>query len=123
MIGIASGFATIGFRLAIKYLELFSYGENGASFTETVSKLPWHIVLFIPIIGGLIVGLILNFFTKDGRARSVSQVIEGAALYDGRVEGKAGLASIFASFKLSKNKILNLIGGIYTTVLEVFQNF
>ena len=97
MIGIASGFATIGFRLAIKYLELFSYGENGASFTETVSKLPWHIVLFIPIIGGLIVGLILNFFTKDGRARSVSQVIEGAALYDGRVEGKAGLASIFAS--------------------------
>ena len=38
MIGIASGFATIGFRLAIKYLELFSYGENGASFTETVQN-------------------------------------------------------------------------------------
>ena len=28
------------------------------------------------------------------------------------------LAAIFASFKLSKNKILNLIGGIYTTVFR-----
>ena len=38
-----------------------------------------------------------NIFTKDGRARSVGHVIEGAALYEGRVEGKAGLASSFAS--------------------------
>ena len=28
------------------------------------------------------------------------------------------LAAIFASFKLSKNKILNLIGGFYTTVFR-----
>jgi len=33
------------------------------------------------------------------------------------------LAAIFASFKLSKNKILNLIGSFYTTFLEVFLNF
>jgi len=33
------------------------------------------------------------------------------------------LAAVFASFKLSKNKVLNLIGSFYTTVLEVYLNF
>ena len=31
------------------------------------------------------------------------------------------LASIFATFKLSKNKLLNLIGSFYTTVFRVFE--
>tara|TARA_B110000208_G_C11800298_1_gene441739 strand:+ start:3650 stop:5320 length:1671 start_codon:yes stop_codon:yes gene_type:complete len=96
-IGVASGLATLGFRLAIKYLQLFFYGESGVSLTSAVSELPWFTIVTIPIIGGIIVGLILHFFTKDGRARSVGHVIEGSALYDGRVEGKAGLASSVAS--------------------------
>ncbi|MDA9164211.1 chloride channel protein [Amylibacter sp.] len=97
LIGIASGLATLVFRLAITYLQFFSYGESGISLTDAVSQLPWFTVMIIPITGGLIVGIILNIFTKDGRARSVGHVIEGAALYEGRVEGKAGLASSFAS--------------------------
>jgi CIC family chloride channel protein len=43
------------------------------------------------------VGLILHWFTHDGRARSVADVIEGAALANGRVETKAGVASALAS--------------------------
>jgi CIC family chloride channel protein len=49
------------------------------------------------MVAGLIVGFILHWFTPDGRARSVADVIEGAALKDGRVETKAGLASAAAS--------------------------
>jgi len=64
------------------------------SFAET---LPWYIILIIPICGGLVVGLILNWFTDDGRVRSVAEVIEGAALRDGRVDVKSGLASALAS--------------------------
>ena len=33
------------------------------------------------------------------------------------------LAAIFTTFKLSNNKILNLIGGITQQFLEVFLNF
>jgi CIC family chloride channel protein len=33
-----------------------------------------------PDLGGLVVGLILHWFTPDGRVRSVADVIEGAAL-------------------------------------------
>ena len=42
-------------------------------------------------------GVILNWFTPDGRVRSVADVIEGAALRDGRVERRAGLGSALAS--------------------------
>ena len=48
--------------------------------------------------GGIVVGLIIQFLTPDGRVRSVSDVIEGAALNDGRVEKKAGIASALCSW-------------------------
>jgi CIC family chloride channel protein len=41
------------------------------------------LILLIPVAGGLVVGLILHWFTPDGRVRSVADVIEGAALTTG----------------------------------------
>ncbi|QMU58107.1 MAG: chloride channel protein [Boseongicola sp.] len=97
-IGIASGFAAILFRAGVNWLQETLYGTDNVrlihSFAET---LPWYLILIIPIFGGLIVGLILNRFTPDGRVRSVADVIEGAAMHDGRVEKRAGLASALAS--------------------------
>ncbi|MGC9419508.1 MAG: chloride channel protein [Rhodovulum sp.] len=98
VIGIAAGFAALGFRLAIDMLQRTVYGVDDPhrlhSYAET---LHWGWVLAIPVAGGLVVGLILHRFTEDGRVRSVADVIEGAALNDGRVEHKAGLASALAS--------------------------
>ncbi|MCR9112548.1 MAG: chloride channel protein [Rhodobacteraceae bacterium] len=97
-IGIAAGFAALLFRKGIIALQQLVYGTEDVwrihSFAET---LPWYWILCIPIIGGLVVGLILNRFTPDGRVRSVADVIEGAALHDGRVEGREGVASALAS--------------------------
>ncbi|WP_372602788.1 chloride channel protein [Actibacterium sp.] len=97
-IGTAAGFATLGFRLAINALQTRLYGTSDLtmlhSFAET---LPWYWVLVIPICGGLVVGLILHHFTDDARVRSVADVIEGAALHDGRVDKRAGIASALSS--------------------------
>jgi len=97
-IGIASGFAAVFFRLGINWIQGVLYGAADpsrlASFT---SQLAWYQVLIIPILGGLAVGVILDRFTNDGRARSVSDVIEGAALNEGRVEVRRGFASALAS--------------------------
>src|SRR6056297_2662787 len=97
-IGIAAGFAALFFRKGIIALQQLVYGTEDVwrihSFAET---LPWYWILCIPIMGGLVVGLILNRFTPDGRVRSVADVIEGAALHDGRVEGREGVASAVAS--------------------------
>lgn len=98
LIGIAGGFAAVVFRTGITFLQQTLYGTDDVrlihSFAET---LPWYVILAIPILGGLAVGLILNRFTSDGKVRSVAEVIEGAAIKDGRVETKEGLASAAAS--------------------------
>lgn len=99
LVGVAAGFGAIGFRFAIARLQAFLYGTEDvntlASFAQT---LPWLWVLAIPAGGGLVVGVILHLFTPDGRVRSVADVIEGAALNDGRVEKKAGIASALCSW-------------------------
>lgn len=98
VIGIAAGFAALFFRKGINWLQSTAYGTDNVRMLATAAeKLDWYWIVGIPIAGGLVVGLILHVFTPDGRVRSVSDVIEGAALNDGRVETKAGLASAAAS--------------------------
>ena len=97
-IGVAAGVAAVGFRKGIEELQRWAYGVNNInrlhSYAET---LHWYWILLIPICGGLVVGLILHWFTPDARVRAVSDVIEGAAMRDGRVERREGMASAFAS--------------------------
>lgn len=98
LVGIAAGFATLGFRIAIEELQQTIYGNVDIKLLHThAATLPWWFLLVTPAIGGLIVGIILHNFTPDGRVRSVADVIEGAALRNGRVEKKEGIASAFAS--------------------------
>lgn len=98
LIGIAAGFAALLFRKGISWLQEALYGVDDVRLMHSFAEsLPWYMILLIPVAGGLAVGVILHLFTPDGRARSVADVIEGAALADGRVEQKAGIASAFAS--------------------------
>ncbi|WP_415921080.1 chloride channel protein [Tateyamaria sp. SN6-1] len=98
-IGIAAGFAALFFRKGIEALQAWLYGTEDVQYLHSfASSLPWYLILIIPVIGGLATGIILHLFTKDGVARGVADVIEGAALRDGRVSTRAGVASAFASF-------------------------
>ncbi|GHE86042.1 chloride channel protein [Aliiroseovarius zhejiangensis] len=98
LIGVASGFAALGFRKGIETLQATLYGTDDLAHLHSFAgTLPWYWVLLLPAFGGLVVGIILNWFTHDGRVRAVADVIEGAALWDGRVEKRAGLGSALAS--------------------------
>jgi CIC family chloride channel protein len=98
LIGIAAGFAALFFRKGINLLQTTLYGTDDVQFLHSfISGLEWYWIILIPTFGGLVSGLILHQFTPDARARSVADVIEGAALHDGRVETRAGLASALAS--------------------------
>ncbi len=99
VIGIIASFAAIGFRFGIETFQAWLYRtDDVATLRTAAARLNWWWILLIPMAGGLLVGVILDKFTNDGRVRSVADVIEGAALYDGRVEGRKGLASMLASF-------------------------
>ena len=96
-IGIAAGYAALLFRKGVHALQDLVYGAHEGTLSDAVAALDWWWVLLTPIVAGLVVGIILHRFTPDGRARSVADVIEGAGLRKGRVEGRAGLASVAAS--------------------------
>ncbi len=97
IVGIAAGFAALGFRYLVAQTQTFVYGTDDVILATVARTLPWYWVLIVPIIGGLIVGQLLHHFTPDARVRAVADVIDGAALRNGRVEIKAGIASAFAS--------------------------
>src|SRR6056297_1018790 len=98
LLGSAAGYAAVLFRKAISALEGLVYQtDDMAGLHSQAEHLPWFWVLMVPVAGGLIVGLILHRFTDDGRVRSVADVIEGAALSEGRIERREGLASALAS--------------------------
>ena len=58
-VGVATGYAVLGFRLAITWIESSLYGADSASIHSHAASLEWWHVLLIPIVGGLIVGQIL----------------------------------------------------------------
>ena len=98
VIGIASGVAAVLFGMGIAWIQTWAYGTPDVNRLHSFAEnLDWYWVVLIPTIGGVATGLIFHYLTDDGRVRSVADVIEGAALHDGRVDGKEGLASAAAS--------------------------
>ncbi len=98
LIGVVAGGAAVLFRLGVELLQRRFYGTEDPRFVSSFAEtLPWFWIVLIPVLGGLLVGLILDRFTTDNRAKSVAEVIEGAALNDGRVETREGMASAAAS--------------------------
>ncbi|MEO1612460.1 MAG: chloride channel protein, partial [Pseudomonadota bacterium] len=97
LVGIAAGYMAVGFRLAIDLLQTTFYGANNQTIHSYAAGLDPLLIFIIPVLGGLMVGLILWKFTPNARAASVSDVIHAAALRDARVSKKTGLASAAAS--------------------------
>lgn len=97
VLGAAVGYAVVGFRAAIATLQTLVYGADDIMLHSVAARLPWYTVLLAPILGGLAVGLLMRVVTRDARPRGVADVIEGAALRQGRVGKRIGMASALAA--------------------------
>jgi len=94
LVGVAAGVAALFFRKGINALQNFAYqNDDVRALASHAESLPWYWVLVVPVIGGLVVGLILHRFTEDGRVHGVADVIEGAALDEGRVKVETATSS------------------------------
>ena len=96
-IGVAVGYAVLGFRLAIEWIESTLYGADTWLVHTAAAGLPWWQLILIPVVGGLIVGQILVRLSPTRRARGIDDVIQSAALNAGRVSKRQGLASGLAA--------------------------
>ena len=97
VIGLAVGWAIIGFRTLIDLVQSVFFGSGGETLATIAAALPsWQIIL-APCTGGLLVGLFYRFIMPGGRPNGVAQVIEASALKLGRLPIWPGVAATLGS--------------------------
>ena len=85
------------------------YSTNFINHLRDIRVIAWTTLIF---------GIILYIADKNNFNKSIRTNLNiKTALFIGFF-----LASIFATFKLSKNKLLNLIGSFYTTVFRTYAS-
>ncbi|HVN15211.1 MAG TPA: chloride channel protein [Anaerolineales bacterium] len=81
VVGLASGAGVWLFKLAIDILQKLMFGNLNNFFSHAGS---WTVIL-IPVIGGVIVGLIIQYLLGDEKVHGTAAVMESVALTGGRL--------------------------------------
>ena len=75
-------FGAIGFRYIIKLSHRLFFGTYEYSI-EFLQNMEWYHILILPVIGGLIVGFIVNFLSPEVKGSGVPEVMESIAIKGG----------------------------------------
>ena len=97
VLGALAAGAAIAFRHLIGLIQLGAFGFDSERLFSLAQELPWWHILLVPALGGLVVGLFIQFVMPGRAPQGVAQVIEAAALRGGRMDLKAGLGAALAS--------------------------
>jgi chloride channel protein, CIC family len=97
IVGCIAGLAVIAFREAIQFIEILFYDTTTSSLARYELTIePWKQVL-IPVVGGLVVGLITWKFMPRGRPQGVAEVVEASAMRAGHMSSRVGIVSAICS--------------------------
>ncbi|RMD87769.1 MAG: chloride channel protein [Calditrichaeota bacterium] len=99
-VGVLSGFIAIGFRYLIYFFQnLFFFGNFSFENSDNAlihNHIGWTII-FIPAIGGLLVGLITHFFASEAKGHGVPEVMEAVSFNDGKMKYRTVFFKALAS--------------------------
>ena len=79
LIGAAVGGSAILFRIGIGMVQWVWLGTASERMISAAAAQPWYVVVMAPVIGGAIVGFLLQTVQKKQRAGGVADVIEARA--------------------------------------------
>lgn len=85
LVGLAAGFGALGFRYLVRFFQFMAYGSQG-NLLEIINPIPWYIKIWVPALGGLVVGILIRFFMKQGGGIGIADVIEAVALRKGVIK-------------------------------------
>lgn len=91
--GVAAAYGAVIFRLGVDLIQTGTFGFALDDVAISAAGLPWWQIVAVPTVGGVVVGLILQFLHNSPRARSISDVIEASALLGGRMPLRHNLVS------------------------------
>lgn len=84
LIGVTTGALAVGFRyLLILATELF-WGEP-FDLIGAATRMPWYLVVGIPVLGGLLVGPLIAFLAPEVKGAGVPEVIEAVIVREGEI--------------------------------------
>ena len=93
VVEISTGIGAVIFRYLIQAVAWIGY-EWIPSVTPGEGK---AYVVFVPAIGGLIVGLLIYFFAREAKGHGVPEVMEAVALRGGRIRPIVAVVKSLAS--------------------------
>lgn len=98
LIGVAGGYAVLGFRFVIDHVAILLYGVDETLLASAGHALPAWRVILAPIVGGLVVSSALLTARRfgwlpEGRPQGITEVIESRAITGVQIDLKAGAAS------------------------------
>ena len=96
IVGLAAGFGAVGFRLLINFFQSIAYGSSD-NLLEVVSGLVWYHKIWIPALGGLIVGPLVYFGAREAKGHGVPEVMEAVALRSGLIRKRLVVIKSLAS--------------------------
>ncbi|MFH1125054.1 MAG: chloride channel protein [Pseudomonadota bacterium] len=96
LVGLAGGFAAIGFRFLIELIQSLSFGSKG-DLLELAFSLPWYWKVCVPALGGLVVGPLIYFFAREAKGHGVPEVMESVALRSGIIRKRVVIVKTMAS--------------------------
>jgi CIC family chloride channel protein len=96
LVGLAGGFGAIGFRYLIGFIQAIAYG-SGENLIELAPLTPWYLRIWIPALGGLIVGPLVYFLAREAKGHGVPEVMEAVTLRSGIIRKRIVIVKSLAS--------------------------
>ncbi len=100
LVGIAGGFGAVFFRLMLKWLHSLFFDIILPLIT--INVVIWGHTLnigyiFLPLIGGLIVGPLIMFFAPETKGHGVPEVMEAVTLKGGQIRARVAMFKVLVS--------------------------
>ncbi len=95
IIGLLGGYGAVLIQMTIRWFQHLFWG--GPFNLETIHTIAWYWKLAIPAFGGLVVGLVIQFYAKEAKGHGVPEVMEAIALKNGVIRPRVVIAKLFSS--------------------------
>ncbi|MCB0219622.1 MAG: chloride channel protein [Chrysiogenetes bacterium] len=96
LVGIASGFAGVGFHHLIILIHELALG-GGVDPVTALESVPWYYKIALPALGGLLISPMIFTWVKDARGHGVTEVMEAVARNQGRIRGRVAVVKSITS--------------------------